>query len=422
MEQKSKTDLRPPAIPAEAAGLAYLDEMFSSEVDWRLAPVLAWVIERGRHIKNAADFVGQLCDALIAAGAPVWRLGLDMRTIHPRVAAWSLTWDRDVRRIDERLVGHGLRDTVAYVGSPTQSIHQSGSMVRHRLDRLDTKIDHPSLLFLAARGGTDYIALPIDFSNGQLNALCVATDRAGGFTDLDITKFRVLAELVAMSFEAFVEHRNALALLETYVGARAGRRVLQGLVRRGEGEVIDAALWFSDLRDFTPLSEFLPWSQVLAILNAYFEFVDAAVTAQGGEILHFIGDAVLVVFPTSAKGGRREACRAALEAARDAFDGIATVNMRRSRAGQPAISFGIGLHAGEVIYGNIGTPDRLNFTVMGPAVNRAARLQSLTKTLAHPVLISADFAACLDEPVESLGYHVMKGVTEPQEVFAPNGL
>jgi adenylate cyclase len=259
----------------------------------------------------------------------------------------------------------------------------------------------------------------LDFSTGQLNALCIATDRAGGFSELDIAKFQVLTELLALPIEIFVEHRTALALLDTYVGPRAGRRVLQGLIRRGDGQVIDAAIWFSDLRDFTQLTESLPWAQLLEILNAYFEFVDAAVTAQGGEILHFIGDAILIVFPTSAKGDRCQACKAALEAACDAFNGIATVNMRRSRAGQPAIRFGVGLHVGEVIYGNIGTPDRLDFTVMGAAVNRAARLQSMTKKLARSVLISADFAACLDEPVESLGCHLMKGMKELQEIFTP---
>jgi adenylate cyclase len=344
-----------------------------------------------------------------------------VRTIHPRFAAWQLTWSRDPGRVDEKMVGQ-LRDTVAYDGSPTQRIHQSGAMVRCRLDCLDAEVDHPSLQFLAARGGMDYVAFPLDFSTGQLNVLCIATDREEGFSELDISKFRVLTELLAFPIELFVEHRAALALLDTYVGPRAGRRVLRGLIRRGEGEVIDAAIWYSDLRGFTPLTEQLPWAQVLEILNAYFEFVDAAVTAQGGEILHFIGDAMLIVFPTSATGGRRQACKAALEAAHDAFNGIATVNIRRARADQPTIRFGVGLHVGEVIYGNIGTPDRLNFTVMGGAVNRAARLEGLTKTLARSVLASAEFAGCIDEPMEALGFRRMKGLAEPQEIFAPKGI
>jgi adenylate cyclase len=295
-------------------------------------------------------------------------------------------------------------------------------VIRYRLDRLDADLAHPFLLYLAARGGTDYVAMPIGFSTGEKNILFIATDCTEGFSELDIAKFRVLAELLALPVEIFVAHRTALALLETYVGPRAGRRVLHGLIRRGDGESIDAAIWFSDLRDFTLLTESLPWKRLLEMLNAYFEFIEAAITAQGGEILHFIGDAILIVFPISAKGDRGKACKAALEAARDALNGIATVNMRRSRSGEPEIRFGVGLHVGEVVYGNMGTPERLNFTVMGAAVNRASRLQSLTKTLGRRVLTSVDFAACIDEPVESLGFHLMKGIEEPQEIFLPKGL
>jgi adenylate cyclase len=418
---QQKWERKSSVVDAERANLGYLRDMFGSEVGWSLGPVVAWIIEEGRHIKKPAEFIAQLCDGLIETGAPLWRIGIDVRTIHPRFAAWQLTWNREGRRVDERMVSHGFRNTIAYDGSPTQRIHETGVMVRCHLDHFDTD-EHSSLEFLSAQGGTDYVAFPLDFSNGQLNVLCITTDRPGGFSELDIAKFRVLTEVLALPIEIFVEHRSALALLDTYVGTRAGRRVLEGLVRRGDGEVIDAAVWFSDLRDFTALTESLPWAQLLEILNAYFEFVDAAVTAQGGEILHFIGDAMLIVFPTSAKVGRREACKAALDSAYDAFDGIATVNMRRSRRGQPLIRFGVGLHVGEVIYGNIGAPDRLNFTVMGSAVNRSARLQNLTKTLARRVLVSAEFAACVDEPVETLGRHYLKGVKKQQEIFAPKGI
>ncbi len=418
----TKSRPRPSSPPVQPADLSYLESLFRAEVGWSLAPILAWVIKDGRHIKKPAAFIARLCDSLLAAGAPLWRLGLDIRTIHPRFAAWHLTWDRNARRVDERMVGHSFSDTVTYGGSPTQRIHENGAMVRCQLACPDNKVDHPSLQFLAARGGTDYVAFPLDFSTGQLNALCIATDRPGGFSECDIAKFQVLVQFLALPIETFVEHRAALALLDTYVGSRAGRRVLQGLIRRGEGDVIDAAIWFSDLRDFSALTDRLPWAQLLEILNAYFEFVDAAVIPRGGEILHFIGDAMLVVFPTSATGDRHQACLAALDAARDAFNGIATVNQRRSRRGQPIIRFGVGLHVGEVVYGNIGAPERLNFTVMGAAVNRSARLQDMTKALARPVLISADFAACIEDPVESLGYHLLKGLKEPQEIFAPKGM
>ena len=187
--------------------------------------------------------------------------------------------------------------------------------------------------------------------------MCIATDRAGGFSELDFAKFRVLAELIALPLESFVAHCTALALMETYVGPRAGRRVLQGRIRRGDGETIDAAIWYSDLRDFTPLSESSSVGAIARNAQRVFRVHRCGGHRARRRDLHFIGDAVLVVFPTSARGGRSKACEAALEAARDAFNGIATVDMRRNRAGAPEIRFGIGLHVGEVVYGNVGTPD-----------------------------------------------------------------
>jgi len=154
------------------------------------------------------------------------------------------------------------------------------------------------------------------------------------------------------------------------------------------------------------------------MLNAYFEHVDAAVTPRGGEILRFIGDAMLIVFPAQTRREIDAACRAAVDAALDAFANLATLNHRRHRAGEPQIRFGVGLNVGEVIYGNVGAPDRLDFTVMGPAVNRTARLEGLTKTLGVPLLMSAEFAAHLDVPLRSLGAQQMKGVPRAQEVFA----
>ena len=265
------------------------------------------------------------------------------------------------------------------------------------------------------------MALPLVFSDSQINVLVMATDRDSGYSDLDLAKFMTLSTFLAGLIEIYAAQRTALALLDTYVGPRAGRQVLKGQVRRGEGRKIDAAIWLSDMREFTALTECLPQASLLEMLNAYFEFINAAVTAHGGEILLFIGDAVLVVFPATPRGGRSQACKAALEAAHDATHGIATVNMRRTRAGEPAIDFGIGLDVGEVIYGTVGAPDRLNFTVMGRAVNRAARLQNLTKDLGRPVLTSAAFAACIDTPAESLGYHPVKGVLKPQEILVPKG-
>lgn len=408
--------------PDEATGEVdapgrYLRQMFTAEKGWPLAPALVWLQTTGRGERDAARFLAHLCALAVSAGAPLWRVRVDVRTIHPRFAVWGLDWDRDRGLAHEWAGEHGVLETIDYVGSPLQAVRDQAGPQRHRLDRVNDNAIHLSLQLLRARGATDYLALPLRFFSGQLNVLSIATDQAHGFSELDVRKLVALAEALALPVERFALWRMAKALLDTYVGPRIGGRILRGLVRRGDGEVIQAALWFSDLRDFTPLTEALPPEQVLALLNTYFEYVAAAATARGGEILRFIGDAMLIVFPSTTEGEHAAACKAALEAARDAVRGLATVNMRRARAGEAQISFGVGLHVGEVVYGNVGAPDRLDFTVMGPAVNRTARLESLTKKLGEPVLMSAAFAACVDDRVSSLGFQGMDGIAEPQEVF-----
>jgi len=383
---------------------------------WRVQPVIDWLLHEGRLIADPLALIDALAERLIAAGAPVWRLRFSFASVHPQVAMWAYVWVRGQGTSFER-IGHGFQSTEAFIGSPAQRLMQSGAPVRYRLARLKPA-DHRLLHELAARGGVDYVLMAMRFSDASMTLFGVTTDRAEGFARGDLRKFELLAEALSPVFEVIKLRRVAKTLLDTYVGKRTGERVLRGLVKRGDGETIHAALWFSDLRDFTALTETLPPDKVLALLNAYFEHVDAAVTPRGGEILRFIGDAMLIVFPVQNEGEVDAACRAAVDAARDAFAGLATLNERRHRAGEPQIEFGVGLNVGEVIYGNVGAPERLDFTVMGPAVNRTARLEGLTKTLGVPLLMSAEFAAHLSAPVRSLGAHTLKGVPRPQEVFA----
>ncbi len=206
--------------------------------------------------------------------------------------------------------------------------------------------------------------------------------------------------------------------MNTYVGKRTGEKVLSGMIQRGDADIIKAALWFSDLRDFTHITETLPAKQVLEMLNEYFEFDAAAVTAHGGEILRFIGDAMLIVFPIDDDMCQKTACNAAIDSAIDAQSTLASLNHRRRRHGQPEIKFGVGLNVGKVVYGNVGAPDRLDFTVMGPTVNRTARLESLTKELDRNILFSKEFSESIDAPSEYLGMHSMKGIADQQAVYA----
>lgn len=205
---------------------------------------------------------------------------------------------------------------------------------------------------------------------------------------------------------------------EVCINCSFSERVWSGQIKRGDGEIIRAAIWFSDLRDFTPLTETLKPQDLIALLNSYFEAVAAAVTTRGGEVLRFIGDAMLIVFTVGSSVHTKDACSSAVDAATDAFASLATLNFRRARSNLPTISFGVGLHVGEVIYGNVGAPDRLDFTVMGPAVNRTARLESLTRKSGYPLLMSDDFVNSIEQDTVSLGFHALKGVVEYQEVFA----
>jgi adenylate cyclase len=207
--------------------------------------------------------------------------------------------------------------------------------------------------------------------------------------------------------------------MDTYVGHRTGERVLSGAITRGSGEAIRAVIWFCDLRGFTTLADTLPLEKVIGLLNDYFETMVEVVTAEGGEALKFMGDGMLAIFELGANEDPAPRCGAALRAARAASEKVAKRNVERRDAGEPEIHFGLALHMGEVSYGNIGAPNRLDFTVIGPAVNQAARLEKLGHELGRPVVTSASFAEASPEKLETLGLHNLRGVAEPQQVFAP---
>jgi adenylate cyclase len=385
-------------------------------VGWPLAPVVSWLFAEGRKIGHAKSFFDALCRRLLDAGAPNWRVRVNYEVINPQVVASSLTWYRGRDGVTEFNAPHEMRLSADYFGSPVQELHSTGRLVRYRLDALEAR-NHAILHGLAGEGGIDYAAIPLTFSSGIVNAFIVATDRADGFSDADIAKLCTLASFLTPIFEVMAMNQVLKSVLDTYVGPRTAAKVLKGLIKRGDGETIRAALWFSDLRDFTQLTESLPPQRLLAMLNSYFEHVAAAVTPRGGEILRFIGDAMLIVFPVGADSDTKAACAAAADAAADAFARLANINRQRRAAAEPEIRFGLGLHVGEVIYGNVGAPNRLDFTVMGPAVNRTARLADLTKAAGYPLLMSAEFAAHLDRPLRSLGRYKLRGVAEAQEVF-----
>ena len=385
---------------------------------WSLEPIASWLLGEGRFLPSAVELMNGLMAQLDAAGAKIDRVRLTMTTLHPQLLAWGVFWDRPLGARPWS-AEHGVQFLDAYVGSPNQYVRDERLSFRRRLDAPPEPDDHPTLDDLRAEGMVDYFALPLVFGSGVANVLTVATKAPEGFSATDLERIAVLSSLLAPVFEILAMRRMTLGLLDAFVGPRISERILQGQVKRGDGDRIEAAFWYSDLRGFTGLSESLPVGELLALINEYFEYCAAAAAPRGGEILQFIGDAILIVFEIPSRDKEAAVCESALDAAIDAFDSIAVVNHRRRHAGHPQIEFGLGLHLGEVTHANVGSPGRLAFNVVGPAVNMTARIQSLTKDSGEPLLLSRPFAQLVKRPLRRVGEYNLRGVAGAQELFTP---
>ncbi len=389
------------------------------EEDWDIQPSIDWLMREGRLTPDPAEMIGKLADRMVVAGAPLARLTVGLQTIHPQYRTMGMEWRRG-GQVTQQARPHGIENSPAYIGSPMQELAESRKPVRYRLDDLGPQ-HHAVLHDLAALGGTDYYAAPMRVATGRSPALTFMTDRPEGFYESDLRKFHRLIDYLAPIVESRVGQRISNTLLDTYLGKIVGEQILSGLIRRGDGQEINAVLWFSDLRDFTGLNERMAPHELIELLNNYLQLVGDALRAHGGEILKFIGDGVMAYFPAEDALFLPMVTANAIAAARRLISDIEIANEVRATGGRDPVRCGIGLHIGPVTFGNVGTEDRLDFTVIGPAVNRAARLESLTKELRVPVLASAEFNAACTVPLKSMGMHTLRGVPEPVEVFTlPN--
>ncbi|MEM7207185.1 MAG: adenylate/guanylate cyclase domain-containing protein [Pseudomonadota bacterium] len=385
--------------------------------DWSITPVVEWLFKDGRLIKNQSEFVAEFARQVTAQGSVLDRMQITFRTLNPQVLATAETWERESDEVTSFIAEHAVMETGRYIGSPMQQLRETLRTVHQSL--IDLPADaHGAFQDLYQESYTDYYAFPVSFTQELFCAYICVTKDPDGFSKSDIENLKALRDYIAPILEVFSLRHTANSLMNTYVGRRTAQKVLSGMVKRGDADIINAALWFSDLRDFTQLTEELPAAEILATLNEYFQFVSEAISARGGEILRFIGDAMLIVFPIDKNTSAANACNEALAAALDAQSTLDEVNQQRRNNNQPQIQFGVGLNVGEVIYGNVGALDRLDFTVMGPAVNRTARLESLTKSLGTEILMSREFADLVEKPVRDMGKHMMKGVAIKQQVWA----
>lgn len=367
---------------------------------------------------SAERLLTQLCERLVVAGIPVGRAAVFVWTLHPLYMGLRLLWDGENVQVDE--AEHGVEESDLYRLSPVLRIREGERMMRRRLAADQAVLDYEVLAELREDGFTDYLLLELVFSDGQRHGVSLATKHCEGFTDQQIEEVKRLLQVFAMSLECHVNRQFSQTLLTTYLGEKSGARVLDGTIRRGDVESIDAVIWYSDLRDSTRLSIQLNSDEFLQILNDYFESTAGAVLDAGGEILRFIGDASLAVFAIEpSDDGPRRACLAAIAAANAALERAATVNQARRDANHRQFDFGIGLHRGQVLYGNIGTPGRLEFSVIGPAANEAARIEALCKSTGAQLLATSAVVEYANEVWENLGEYDIRGLDTPLVLHTP---
>uniref|UniRef100_UPI002632D527 adenylate/guanylate cyclase domain-containing protein n=1 Tax=Bradyrhizobium sp. TaxID=376 RepID=UPI002632D527 len=351
---------------------------------------------------------------------PLKRATLHVVIQHPQWLGAKIMWADGMREAEITRVDHDVRGRPEYIGSPASEIFDGAIEVRENLASNPTLgRRHAIYDEMRAMGLTEYVAWPLHHTLGKRHMVTFATDRAGGFDDAHIASLAKLLPILALVSEIRVKNRLARTLLETYVGSHAGELILAGATRRGTGTTVRAAIMICDLRDFTHISDNWPRDDVIDLLNGYFDAMSEPIARHGGEILKFIGDGLLAIFPLD----QPDACANLLRAVSEGRQAMIALNRTNSEAGRAPLNYGIGIHVGDVMYGNIGSSARLDFTVIGPAVNMASRLEALTKQLGKNVLLSQAFAEFVkdDFELERVGKYPLRGFNDPVELFAYQG-
>jgi adenylate cyclase len=385
-----------------------------------LEAIAEWLVGPARRQARGLNVFDEFAWRMLAAGLPLLRITLHARTLHPQFLGTTFTWWRTTAQTVQVLVGHEILDVVAEADNPVRRVSVDGETLRRRLSGPDAQLDFPVLRDLSAIGATDYLALPIDSAYGGHYMVSYVTDRVTGFSEREITDLTRLSQLLGVVFDMYSQRAIVNNVLTAYLGAKTGPKVLDGQIRRGTGEAITAVLWSSDLRGFTARSDRLPEGRTIAILNALFDAQAQVIHDHGGEILKFIGDGLLAIFAIDEAVPAREATRAAFDAATQALEAVRLLSADPAMADEPPLEIVVALHVGTVMYGNIGAANRLDFTVIGPAVNLTSRVEAIAKAINVPIIVTDSFAAAFEGPLISLGRHRLRGLSEPHELFAPS--
>jgi len=380
-----------------------------------LQKITNWLIGGARSAKTPVALLTQTCEGLVAAGVPLWRVGAFVKTLHPDLFGRSFIW-RKGAEVVVNAADFDFEQTQEFIQSPLAIVYDSGREVRYRLDDPDSK-SFPFFDDMRAEGVTDYIALPLLFTDGSTHVSSWTTKEPGGFTNEQLAALRAILAPFARLGEIYALRRTASTLLDTYVGNRAGERIMAGRIRRGHAETMQAAIWLSDLRGFTALSDRLPAETVVDILNGYFDCQVSSIRTHGGEVLKFMGDGLLAVFPVDEYvGDLQQVCSHVLEAA---CESRASVQAMHYPIGETVerFRFGVALHVGKILYGNIGGGNRLDFTCIGPAVNLAARLEKIAGRLGRTIVASEGFAGICDGGWADLGEFPIAGFSKAERVY-----
>jgi adenylate cyclase len=368
----------------------------------------SWLAGTARVGLTPVEIVAQTCERLVQAGIPLWRVRVGQRLLNPLLSAWGVIWMRG-SSAEEYTVPRSMLATSSYTGSPFEHVVKTRTHFRRSLQNLDPAHDHPVLFELAAAGSTDYLALPIIYGDGSAQGAAFTTDDSGGFSPDDVAFIEELSPFLAAALEPTAMRRSTESLLQTYLGDGPARRIVAGAIRRGDQVEIEAAVLLTDLRGYTALAEQLSPDQLLERLTQYLEVVVEAVRSEGGDVLKFIGDGVLSIFPVEV-GRREDACtraRRALEAAL----------MKAADIGD--LHFVGCLHMGPVTYGNIGSADRLDFTVVGPTVNLISRLEAVAKSTNQSAVCSREVVGFFPaDTIKPLGSFALQGIPDKQTIFS----
>ncbi len=385
-----------------------------------LDAIAEWLVGPARRIASGARAFDEFAWRMLAAGLPLLRVTLHTSTLHPQYLGATFTWFRTTGQTVLTLVAHELADMIRYEDNPVRRVVLGGETLRRRIDVAEAVLDFPILHDLKAHGATDYLALPLASAHVARNYMVTyVTDRPGGFAEPEIAELTRVSQRLPVLIDMHNQRAISRNVLNAYLGAKTGPKVLAGQIRRGTGEEISAVLWSSDLRAFTARSDRLPGESMIALLNALFDAQAKAIHDHGGEILKFIGDGLLAIFPIEMPTVAAEAARHALDAAVEALAAVRGLGEQLAAAGEPPLEIVVALHAGTAIYGNIGAADRLDFTVIGPAVNLVSRIEAVAKALNLPIVVSDEFARVYGRPLRSLGTHQLRGLAAPHELFAP---